>query len=318
MKKLNISKEFLIKEYITNHKPVNKIAQEFGYGETTIFRYLNNYNIKIRKVLEYTKVRLSNPKNNPFFIDGRTLKKYFCKGGCGKEVSVNTYLYHGGCCRDCGALSGEDSPHFVDGHSTKEYYCKECGAKISCTSGHYGGGLCNSCSQKGERSNKYIDGRSSKTYYCIELDCHNEICYDNWREGKQRCPSCAGKELWKNEEFREKNIKASLKGLQLKPNKPETILGKLLGKDYKFVGDGKVILGGFCPDFININGQKKIVEMYGDYWHNLPKRIETDKRRIPTYKKYGYRTLIVWEHELKNLTKLKSKLINFNYAKNKK
>ena len=105
------------------------------------------------------------------------------------------------------------------------------------------------------------------------------------------------------------------------PNKPEIILNNLLNilfkKDYKYVGDGKFILDGFNPDFINVNGQKKIIEMYGDYWHNKSSYIERDKRRLKSYLKFGYQTLIVWEHELKDLNYIAGKLIAFHEDLNK-
>jgi len=314
MKKLNIAKKFLIQEYITNHKPVNKIAKEFGYGETTIFRYLNKYKIKIRPISEYTKVRMSNPKMNPSYIDGRTNKKYLCKGGCGKEVSADTYLYNGGCCKKCGALRGEKSPHFIDGRSLKEYKCSQCGKEINWQTALYGSGLCVSCVRKGERSNRYIDGRSSKKYYCIEKGCSNEISYGNWRRGKKRCAACAVKELWKD---KDRQLKFLFSYLKLKPNKPETLLGNMLNvlfpKEYKFVGDGKVILGGFCPDFINCNGSKKIIEFNGQFWHTKDQYvIDKDKRKLAMYKSLGYKTLVIWEHELSNLEKVKNRIIQFN------
>ncbi|KKL48467.1 hypothetical protein LCGC14_2325240, partial [marine sediment metagenome] len=31
-----------------------------------------------------------------------------------------------------------------------------------------------------------------------------------------------------------------------------------------------------------------------------------------TYKRYGYKTLIIWEHELKNLDKVKTNILKFN------
>jgi len=44
----------------------------------------------------------------------------------------------------------------------------------------------------GENSGNYIDGRTSTKHYCI--DCKiNEISYNSWRYGKQRCYSCAHK-----------------------------------------------------------------------------------------------------------------------------
>lgn len=70
------------------------------------------------------------------------------------------------------------------------------------------------------------------------------------------------------------------------------------------------MIGIFNPDFINVNYQKKIIEFYGDYWHKNTKK--RDKQRIETYKNFGYKTLIVWEHELDNKDRLKEKILNFN------
>jgi len=100
------------------------------------------------------------------------------------------------------------------------------------------------------------------------------------------------------------------------PNKVETqllnILNLQLPNEYKYVGKGQLILDGLNPDFVNINGQKKIIELYGDYWHNLPHRKITDSNRLKTYRKYGYKTLIIWQHELKDSNKLKRKICKFN------
>jgi len=81
------------------------------------------------------------------------------------------------------------------------------------------------------------------------------------------------------------------------PNNVESMLANLINTTelpFKYVGDGEVWLGNRNPDFININGHKQVIELFGDYWH--PK---TDvKDRINHYKEYGFTTLIIWEHEL--------------------
>ena len=82
------------------------------------------------------------------------------------------------------------------------------------------------------------------------------------------------------------------------------LLNKLYPNEYKFVGDGQVIIDGFNPDFININGKKIIIEMFGDYWHKRKEVIERDVRRLDSYKELGYKTIIVWERQIKNLTTL--------------
>ena len=128
------------------------------------------------------------------------------------------------------------------------------------------------------------------------------------------------KEYWEDPNYRDKVVKATMEGNSLKPNKPEKILiqmlSKCMPKEYKYVGDGQLILGGKCPDFTNINGKKKLIEFFGDYWHSKvitgiePKKHE--KERINHFEQYGFDTLIIWEYELKNLEKVKSRIIQFN------
>jgi G:T-mismatch repair DNA endonuclease (very short patch repair protein) len=122
------------------------------------------------------------------------------------------------------------------------------------------------------------------------------------------------KKLWNKSGNRDRFIKAQRRGMQIYPNKPEKILIKLLtkiSKDYKYTGNGSLIIDGFNPDFVNINGQKKIIEFYGTYWHKRPEVISRDIRRIKSYHKYGYKILIIWEQELKNINKLLRKLERF-------
>ena len=55
--------------------------------------------------------------------------------------------------------------------------------------------------------------------------------------------------------------------------------------------------GGKNPDFINTNGEKKLIEYAGRYWHTGE---EMDKR-TELFAKYGFKTLIIWDNEfLKN------------------
>ena len=187
------------------------------------------------------------------------------------------------------------------GETGKIHYCKKCDNEISYNSWKYGMGLCRPCAGKfrgGKNHHSY--GRPSKLPNCV--DCDKQLI--DYRS--KRCPNCS------SIKFLGKRLKQNLKS----PNKPEKFLNKLLNvlfpKEYKFVGNGKVIIGEFCPDFINCNGQKKIIELYGDYWHRTPKFGKRNKRRLQTYIKYGYKTLIVWEHELKDLVTLNTKIINFN------
>jgi hypothetical protein len=122
------------------------------------------------------------------------------------------------------------------------------------------------------------------------------------------------KKKWKDGKLKENFLNAQKK----RPNEKEKLMIKLFKKlmiKLQYVGDGKVWITGtnncrYNPDFIN-KDKKLIVEFFGDYWHNIENRTERDKLRIQTYKIRGYTPLIVWEKELNNLHKLKSKLINF-------
>lgn len=111
--------------------------------------------------------------------------------------------------------------------------------------------------------------------------------------------------------------------LDLKPNKKEKqldgIIQTILPNEYKYVGNGEVIFGNRCPDFINCNGQKKLIEHFGVYWHSekLTGRTNIQEEQLykDYYSKYGFDTLIVWENELKNEDKLTEKIKKFNEMK---
>jgi hypothetical protein len=78
--------------------------------------------------------------------------------------------------------------------------------------------------------------------------------------------------------------------------------------EYKYVGNGEVVIGNICPDFININGQKKVIEHFGYYWH----RGENPQDIIDRYSEYGFKCLVIWENELNNPEKVIEKIQAFN------
>jgi len=119
--------------------------------------------------------------------------------------------------------------------------------------------------------------------------------------------------------------KSRYKALNKKPNKQERMLQEMLDSNFpnhwKFVGDGTVILANLSPDFININEQKKIIELFGDYYHSAEKCRrwhQTELGRIVTYSQFGYETLIVWEYELKDKEALLQKIEKFSQSEDKK
>ena len=114
-----------------------------------------------------------------------------------------------------------------------------------------------------------------------------------------------------------KAIINSKKALGLKPNKPEKLMMRLIQENnlpFNYTGNGAIWFRGenhiFNPDFLSKN-PKYIIEVFGDYWHNLAKAKTKDKERLETYAKYGYKTLVIWEHELRNPFQVVNKLKEF-------
>lgn len=73
---------------------------------------------------------------------------------------------------------------------------------------------------------------------------------------------------------------------------------------YKFVGDGKIWINNLNPDFIQCNGKKNIIEVFGDYWHTKEgiSWSKTEDGRKEIFKEYGYKTLIFWEHDINSMS----------------
>jgi len=63
--------------------------------------------------------------------------------------------------------------------------------------------------------------------------------------------------------------KKMMESMNIKPNKPENKVLNALNKYYptqwKYTGDGSLIIDGLNPDFVNVNGHKYIIEVFGMY-----------------------------------------------------
>lgn len=135
-----------------------------------------------------------------------------------------------------------------------------------------------------------------------------------------------------NSEYRE-GLLQRVKDLRplSKMNKKEMYLEYILEivcpQQYKYNGAGQLGLRIYrhIPDFINVNGQKKIIDLHGCAWHcceschskhpmgkNESIIREQDAKHIINAKYLGYRVLVIWEHELSNEEALISKIKQFN------
>lgn len=103
--------------------------------------------------------------------------------------------------------------------------------------------------------------------------------------------SKASWERWQNKEYKERVIKKTLKALLKRPTGLEYQMINIIKKHnlpYKYTGDGDFWIGGKNPDFVNINGEKKLIEV-GNVFHHQGNYVE---KRRKHFAKYGWESHI--------------------------
>jgi len=312
--KYKMSKEKLNNLYWEQDLSTSEIGKIFGCSMSTVCRRMREFGIsmknpKVRKTIfpigkeHWNYGHDKYPQVNQEFLEREYVQKQKSKWqirkeiGCGSSIIVNKLKKYNIPIRTISEaligkkrpyLSGPNNPNFTDGRTARKNFCID-------------------CLKKGIKT---------------EISWNAKKCPTHAKKGK-KCPKINKtlKKLWQNKKFREKQIKAFMKAGQAIPNKSEKQLNKLLQRllpnEYKINVKGTVMtLGTKIPDFVNVNGQKKVIEMNGDYWHSKKRTGRTKKQeeqqRINYFKKLGYKTLIVWEHELKNLGKVEQRILIFN------
>lgn len=92
--------------------------------------------------------------------------------------------------------------------------------------------------------------------------------------------------------------------------KPERIFEEICKKHnqpFRYTGDGSLWIGKdkvLNPDFIQADGEKVVIEIFGDYWHSplLNYKLREDANpnyREKHYNKYGWQCIFFWETDLK-------------------
>jgi DNA mismatch endonuclease (patch repair protein) len=144
--------------------------------------------------------------------------------------------------------------------------------------------------------------------------------------------------LW-NKKYPKERIertKKFMKASGIRPTKPEKKVISFIKQNrlpYKYVGDGDfwLTLGGIDinPDFINFKHKKEFIEVLGCYWHRclkcrianayisakVEKNVQRDRLKTKLLKKYGYKVIRIWEHEIKDGSFIK-KIVGGSYGKN--
>jgi hypothetical protein len=288
---MKINETELRHAYEVERKTLSEIANSFACSEATIKRGLKKFNIPKRGH------RIIIPKEELerlYYQEGHTLAEIGRRKGCSAYTVSELMKGYGLDRRNStrkisSTLSKILSKEFlVEEYIKKRRNSREIAEMIGCSSGVVIRFL--------RKYNLHVRNKS-------EAQFGRNITWSRL------------KELRSSTEFQ----KRMFRGLCKKPNKKEqkllSILEELLPKEYCYTGDGKVLIYGLSPDFVNCNGKKKIIELFGDYWHLKKKKInwyQTEWGRKAIFSQLGYDTLIVWENELKNIDLLKEKILKFH------
>lgn len=292
LNKFNISMDELYQKYIVEGRGMTDICKDYGCTHATIKNKLIQYDIKRRNSKEShnmtkyrSKLKLLNRRkdvgydilpNNP--QEGDKVHGYLF----GKKRGI--YIWH--ICGRCNVGRWVSLNNYKNSKTD---------------------GFCRGCFMWHEKTRKKRSDANLKRYKDVEERRKTgEYSHRVWERKA------------KNGE-KDAYVRNILKGNSMKPTKPENevimILSDLYQNEWKYVGDGEVILGGKNPDIINVNGYKAIIEVNGTYWHSKKHRKECpflhELQRIDHFKKFGYFTLVIWEHELKNKEQVINKIRDF-------
>jgi len=138
------------------------------------------------------------------------------------------------------------------------------------------------------------------------------------------------RERWSDPKYAKRMYKRQHKNPTSIETKMSYLLRSTLPGEYKYNGDGRLGLyfDGFAPDFPNVNGKKKVIEVFGCAFHCCPHCgilhsprnedaivvREKDEKRLSRIRKLGNEVLVIWEHELNNnVDDVKVKVRDFTY-----
>lgn len=101
---------------------------------------------------------------------------------------------------------------------------------------------------------------------------------------------------------------------QHKPNYQEQRLVMLLQEWFpdEWLYNGRtaqVIIDRKVPDFVNVNGRKAVVELWGALYH----KAEDPEVLVSHYGRYGYKASVIWAKELQSPEKLRQRLLEEIY-----
>lgn len=108
-----------------------------------------------------------------------------------------------------------------------------------------------------------------------------------------------------NPSWREARMSKVLASGRRHPNNLEKQLTTFISAHelpYKYTGNGSSWINHQNPDFINVNGQKVVIELNGCYWHGCKVcgfgDTTSEVDRLRKYAEFGFKTIEIWEHDM--------------------
>ena len=134
-------------------------------------------------------------------------------------------------------------------------------------------------------------------------------------ETKRRISAALKGRVWSAKQ-RERCLPIIMANRRRRPTRLEVCFQEIISRHelpYKYVGDGHTFIAGRCPDFLNVDGQKTVVEIFGRWWHDPSKnpRVKpqhTESATLAHYATYGFKCIIIWEEELADEATVVTKL----------
>lgn len=172
--------------------------------------------------------------------------------------------------------------------------CDDCGKVREMSKNQYRA-RCLSCAKKGKNHPQWKGGEVKR----ICKKCNSEFSVKPYRikigGGKFCSRKCNG-------EYNRRMVKMPKYHTKL-----ELIFEEICKNNnlpFKYTGDGSFWIGKLNPDFIECNGKRVVVEIFGDYWHSPllnrnMKKHGTLEYRKQYYKRHKWIAIFIWESDLK-------------------
>ena len=89
-----------------------------------------------------------------------------------------------------------------------------------------------------------------------------------------------------------------------RPTKPEGVMMRLIqnaGLPFAY-NDRATVVAGLFPDFVATDGSRRVIEVFGDYWHTTraDRPAQTYEGRLKRFAEHGYEAMIIWASEMRN------------------